>query len=158
MAEPKDSDNQAVVPETQPAEADNQYPIETAEETDVNRSWPMLAALAVAALAFAVLVVLAGRWAYNHWHHKGVSTTASTSSVAQRPNFDNSGSNPASKGGGSGSPSSGSSSNNNQGKTGTTPSQLPNNGPGDVVALFIATSLLAYVLHFTLSRRAEKQP
>lgn len=40
------------------------------EEVHTEQNWPMLAALAVFALAFATLVVLSGRWAYNHWHTK----------------------------------------------------------------------------------------
>jgi hypothetical protein len=53
-------------PETQVIETSRET--ETVEETSRQPNWPMLIALAVFALAFATLVALASRWAYNHWH------------------------------------------------------------------------------------------
>jgi hypothetical protein len=45
------------------------YPIEIGKQTHRHHNWPMLAALMVGALAFAVLVVIGGRWVYHTTKH-----------------------------------------------------------------------------------------
>lgn len=40
-------------------------PVEATDSEQTPRNWPMLAALAIATLAFAVLVIISASWAYN---------------------------------------------------------------------------------------------
>jgi hypothetical protein len=56
----------------------------TVEAVHSQQNWPMLAALAVFALAFAVLIALGARAAYHHWH-KTSSPAASTTAPAPPP-------------------------------------------------------------------------
>lgn len=56
------------------------------EEVHAEQNWPMLAALAIFALAFAVLIVLVARWAYHHWSEPAVP--ASSQSLPQPPPTD----------------------------------------------------------------------
>lgn len=81
------TDNREVERETtvQNEASANQYPIETVEETHVHRNWPMLIALIIAALAFAVLVVFAGRWVYHKVHHNTVVAPANTKELPKPP-------------------------------------------------------------------------
>ncbi|HVO86325.1 MAG TPA: hypothetical protein VMT23_01150 [Candidatus Binatia bacterium] len=64
------------------------YHIESSDQTPAptSKSWPMLVALIVAALAFAVLIVLGGRWAYDHWHK--VPAAASSKDLPPPPPSD----------------------------------------------------------------------
>jgi hypothetical protein len=144
----------------QPVDTDNQSPIETEPEHTTQRNWPMLLALFVAALAFAVLVVFTGRWVYHSVHNKstvkpapansksltksptGESGASNSGSVA-KPNTSTSGS-----AGNSGSSTSTNSTNSNQ---------ISNTGPGDIVAIFAISSFAAASLHYIISLRKQSQ-
>lgn len=55
------------------------------EEVHAAQNWPMLIALAIFALAFATLVVLTARWAYDHWHHSVKPAPARTEDLPPPP-------------------------------------------------------------------------
>lgn len=149
--------------------------VEYGEESAAKR-WITLLIYIVCALAVAVLVVLAGRWVYHKVHNtsgpnpapvapqgtnqglsapnnakKSQSGSSSGNSTPNNSNNKNSGSNSNSS----------SNTNNPGGKTtqpSPSPSNLPNNGPGDVVALFVGSSLIAGGLHYMVSqRRASRE-
>ncbi len=117
-------------------DSEKQYPIDSEQETNVRRSWPMLLALAIAALAFAFLVVLTGRFVYHKLHHIVTPAPAQTKNLP-RPSFD------------SGTNSSSNSSTSSANK------QLANSGPGDVVAIFAVASFAAASLHYIISLRKQ---
>jgi hypothetical protein len=60
----------------------------TVEQVHAEQNWPMLVALAVFALAFAVLIALGGRWAYHHWHKSIKTVPASTKALPPPPPAD----------------------------------------------------------------------
>ena len=60
------------------------YPAEVRRASQHGRSWPMLVALIIAALAFAIIVAVSGRWAYHHWH-KQTLAPASTQDLPTPP-------------------------------------------------------------------------
>ena len=126
----------------QPVGPNNQQTIATEQEPASRQNWPMLLALTIAALAFAILVVFGGRFIYHKLHHPLNPAPASSSSL---PKSFSSSSAPTS---GSVTKPGSSSSSTNQ--------QLANSGPGDVVAIFVASSFAAASLHFIVSLR--KQP
>jgi cytoskeletal protein RodZ len=124
----------------------------------------------VLALAVAALVVFAGRWVYHKVSNNSnpAPTTISTPNPSQNtatspptasptptpspaPTSKAPATTPATP------PSSSSSSTNKKSPTATTPTPtpttLPNNGPGEMIALFIGTSFAAAFLHFTVKLR-----
>jgi hypothetical protein len=126
------------------------------------RRWPVLVMYIVAALLVATAVVFAGRWIYDTTSNNSDNTSVSTKQGIKSTN-------PSPQ-----APAQTAAPNSSSGKAGTTPppsssasgnnrpasppaGNLPNNGPGEVVALFIGTSLVAAVLHyaFTLKRSVE---
>ena len=128
----QDSEDRAL----QPVDSENQHPIETEREVTVHRSWPTLLALAIAALAFAILVVLGGRFVYHKLHHNVTPAPAQTKDLPKPP---------------TGAASSGGSS------TSGTNKQLVDSGPGDTVAIFAASSFAAASLHYIVSLRKQTQ-
>jgi cytoskeletal protein RodZ len=116
----------------------------------------------VLALVVAALVVLAGRWVYHRVSNnsgpapttiapKGVKqgvTTPTPSPSTKTPAYTNPAPTPP--------PSSSSGGAKNPAPTTSptpTPTALPNNGPGEAVALFLGTSFVAAFLHFTIKLR-----
>lgn len=66
-------------------ELPNTHPVEVAPEARA-RNWPMLVALLIAALAFAILVVLAARWVYhNTKNDQPYVAPASTNDIPKAP-------------------------------------------------------------------------
>jgi hypothetical protein len=59
-------------------------PVEASDSEAPSRNWPMLAALAIAALAFAVLVGVSATWLY-HKLHKDSGPSNSVQSLPQPP-------------------------------------------------------------------------
>lgn len=118
-----------------------------------HRRWLMLVFYFVLALAVAVLVVIGGRFIYHKVHKTNTvapagnvpSNTTAPSTAPQAPNPPANQNQTNTNQGTSSSPSSG--------QTAQTPSQLPNNGPGDVVALFLGTALIVGGLHFIYQLR-----
>lgn len=114
------------------------------------RRWPVITMYMAMALVVAAIVVLAGSWIYKKATHqspkvnKPVSGNQGQGPAAPPTNT------PASN------PPSGASSNQNTQTTPTTPNgQLPNNGPGDVIAIFIGTALAVGGLHFLYNLRKQ---
>jgi cytoskeletal protein RodZ len=135
----------------------------------------------VLALAVATLVVFAGRWVYHkvsndsgptptavapqNTNQGNTSTAPNTAAPSSgSPNSSSSGSSsankaPATSNNPTPAPSPGTGSSNGSTKhpsTSTpapTPAALPNNGPGEVIALFAATTLVAGTLHFVAASR-----
>ena len=114
-----------------------------ANDIRVHRSGPtILRALAVVIIVAAVAlgVVLIARSIYHHAHHP--ARTA------------NSGNNTSSKISGSQKSTSGSETANNKSNKSSRPSaEVPDTGPGNVLALFVGASLAAAGLHFIISLR-----
>lgn len=118
------------------------------EEHRSDRSWPMILFYIALALLVALIVVLAGRFIYHKVHKNQSKSTTTTSSV--------SGSGTAS--GSSTSQTSAPATTTPAPTTTTTPAntgQLPNNGPGDVVALFVGVTLAAAGLHYIYQLRRQ---
>jgi hypothetical protein len=95
------------------------------------------------ALAFAILVVLFGRWVY-HRIHKSNQPAPSTNQTNVTP------ATPSTPQNQSPNPNPNTSQSNPQ------PTQVANTGPGNVIALFVGTAILVGGIHFVLSvRRAS---
>ena len=116
------------------------------------RRWPLILSYLVLALVFATLLVFGGRWIYHKVHKP-------TSGVYVKPEATNklpptqSGSKTKK------STAAGGNKSNSSSSTKTSPrasSNLPNNGPGNVAALFVTTVIVASGLHYIYQlRRAE---
>lgn len=124
------------------------YPHEFHERE--GRHWPVALVYIVMAFLVALLVVFAGRWIYRKAIHSTTNTTKSgipdQSKVPAVPPANTPPNNP----------SSGVSNNQNTQTTPTTASgQLPNNGPGDVIAIFVGTALAVGGLHFLYNLRRQ---
>lgn len=111
------------------------------------RHLPTLVGYILAAFLVAIAVVWFGRWLYQKTTHKIPQPTpaANTNKVPAQPT-----NNPPAN-----STSSGSSTNVSPGSGSNTAtnSQLPNSGPGDVVAIFIGASVVVGGLHYIYSLR-----
>ncbi|HVX58935.1 MAG TPA: hypothetical protein VG964_04380 [Candidatus Saccharimonadales bacterium] len=118
-----------------------------------NEPWFSWAIRIVVAIIVIVVLVFGGRWLHHKLQHKTNSQGATTAGQTERPNFNNQ----------SGAKSNGSSSSNKSDKSGSKSSsgtaagpglksgnnqQLANTGPGDVVAIFLATSFAVAMLHY----------
>ncbi len=130
------------VPQAPPEPPQAPPPLDFEEHRE--RRWLMLLVYFLVALAVAVLVVLGGRWAYRSLTHKNKpapvqpagdqtpqppASTPTPSPATPQPSTPQ-GSDQA--------------------------AQLPNNGPGDVIALFIGVSIIVAGLHYIVSlRRAD---
>lgn len=107
------------------------------------RRWPVILIYIILAFLAAVAIVFAGRWIYHKTTHQTAKTTkpeaADTSKLPAAPPGNNS-------------------ANTNPSTTkSTTPTngQLPNNGPSDVVAIFVGTALAVGGLHFIYTLRKQ---
>jgi cytoskeletal protein RodZ len=113
--------------------------------------WLILLAALVAVLIISTGLVFAGRWVYRSVHHKSaqppVSQPVSTNKTAypKRPSGSGTQNTPQPSPTTQPSPSA----SNNQ--TGS----LPQNGPGNVVALFVGTALTAAGLHYLVNLRRQ---
>lgn|SRR3989338_1682345 len=110
------------------------------------RRWLMLIVYFLMALAVAILVVFGGRWAYRAITHNDKPATTNQpagNNVPQQP-----------------SPTPSTPATPTPQPT-TTPSQttqttqLPNNGPGDIAAIFIGTTVIVGGLHFIYNLRKQ---
>jgi len=113
-----------------------------AEEPKRVLNWPVIMELVAATLVIAILLTLAGRWAYHSWHGNGVvPAPASTKNLPQPPSGSTN----------SGTSTSGSLSNNSS--TSSANGQMPNTGPGNIATIFLASSFAAGSLHYVYTRR-----
>lgn len=107
------------------------------------RRWPVILVYTLLAFLVAVAVVFAGRWVYRKATHQTTKTTSTNQGgVPAAPTA----SAPANN------PPSGASSNQTPTSTNV---QLPNNGPGDVIAIFVGTALAVGGLHFLYALRRQ---
>ena len=119
--------------------------------------WLHLLLYLITALIFAFFLVLGGRWVYHKTHHTNqVAKAPATNTVPAAPSSKSSNqvaakpSTPSASSNNSNSSASGSAS---ASKSNSSSSSLPNNGPGDTVAIFIVTSLGAAALHYIVTAR-----
>lgn len=111
-----------------------------------NRRWPVLLVYTILALLVAVMVVFAGRWIYRKTtNHTAKTTTTNQGNVPAAPPTNTESNNPTN-----------SNSTGAEGKPITTNGQLPNNGPGDVVAIFVGATLVVGGLHYLYGLRRQK--
>ncbi|MBI2589034.1 hypothetical protein HYW35_02425 [Candidatus Saccharibacteria bacterium] len=127
------------------------------------RRWPIVVAYLLAALIVAVIVVYLARWIYHKTTHQTTKPVpaANTSKVPEAPvttvtpnQTPSSATTPSS--GTSPDSSSGAVANQNQTPQSGANGQLPNSGPGDVVAIFLGVSLIFGGLHYLLSLRRSR--
>jgi cytoskeletal protein RodZ len=147
--------NVAVEPQPEPRYHTASLPV---EKTEHGQTWLRTLAVILVGLVLVVLIVLLARWIYHRSHH-AVAPQPSTTSLQSPANSSAkkaSGAQPSNNAG-SAAPSSGSSSATTtpQPTTTGTNSQITNTGPGDVAAIFVATSLAAAGLHYILSLRRQ---
>jgi hypothetical protein len=108
---------------------------------DERYGWVALILYALGAFVIAVALVFGVRWIYRSIHHSNQTTAPQPVSVSQ----------PTKK---SKSSSSSNSSHQSQSDSDSNGSQsLPDNGPGDVAALFVGTSAVAAGLHYFVRTR-----
>lgn len=116
------------------------------------RHLPTLVGYILAAFLVAIAVVWFGRWLYQKTTHKTTqpAPTANTSKVPDQPTNNTTAGQTT-----SGSPTFTSSTNTNNNSTSNTStnSQLPNSGPGDVIAIFIGASVVFGGIHYLFSLR-----
>lgn len=106
--------------------------------------WLRLVVYGLAAFVVAIALVFGGRWLYRSIHH-------SPGQVVQQPSNTPKLTTPKSPP----SPSSGSQTPSNTSPSPNSNTKLPQNGPGDVVALFVGTSLAAAGLHYLFQLRRQ---
>jgi|SRR5581483_4241603 len=105
------------------------------------RRWPVIILILLAALLISVGVVFLGRWIYRSAHdHNSKPTTA----VQQKQAASNT--RPTESGAGKSSAPS-------QKKTQSTSNTLPNNGPGNLAAIFTAATVLSAGTHYIIRSR-----
>lgn len=120
-------------------------------------AWLRALSMILVAIILVVLIVLFARWVYHKAHHSDIQTKPATSQ--QQSGASSSSTEQGQSSGGSSSNNSSSSSptntNNTPPSSGNTPNQLPNNGPGNVAAVFVGTSLAAAGLHYVITSRRD---
>jgi cytoskeletal protein RodZ len=137
-----------------PSESQVEYPNRS------GRRWPVLVAYIIAALLVATAVVFIGRWIYHQTSDSQNTSNVSTKQGAKSSNppaqqpAQTAAPNPTSNNGAAPSPTA----KNNTATPPPAPStgSLPNNGPGEVVALFVGTSAIAAMLHYTVILKRTK--
>jgi hypothetical protein len=160
MAEQQADNSQEVAPSTPPPlpivqqEVNNEPDAEpyyqtTDFEPATDRRWPSLVGYALVAVLVAVLLVLGSRWTYHKLSHKSSDNVAvNNNKTYQQPKTNPT--TPPAKTTPSPTPT--------PTPTPTAPGQgsnLPNNGPGGTVAIFIASTFVASALHYVVSARRQ---
>lgn len=102
----------------------------------------------VAAIVIIVLLVLGGRALHHHLKKDNNTPTVTTTSKITSTTSGTNGASGSSTNSSGSNPSSNSSNSNKP-----APTQVPNTGPGDVVAIFLAVTFAAYLLHLGLTSR-----
>jgi uncharacterized membrane protein YgcG len=141
-------------------------------DTGGGKRWVALLIYLVLALVVATLVVLAGRWVYHKVSNNSGPTPTAVAPQSTKQGTSTSPASPAPSGSGSGNSSQNKSSGNSSGGSSNPsgssssggsstpspqPTSLPNNGPGQVIALFAGTTFVAATLHYLgAMRRAAK--
>lgn len=115
--------------------------------SNTGRRWPMLFVALAAALIIALGLFYGGRWAYRSIF----SDDEPAIPAEQTAKEDNTSTQPQA----TPQPTPAPSTSPGNGGAAATPDRLPNNGPGEVVALFIGTSLAAAGLHYIVTLRRQ---
>jgi cytoskeletal protein RodZ len=113
------------------------------------RKWLQLIGYILMALIIALILVFGVRWIYRSVTHKSDTSTTSTQDQSQYPN--NTTPQPGTTKTPTTTPTTAPTTTPSTSSTSTT--NLPNNGPGDVVAIFLASSIAAAGLHYIISVR-----
>jgi|SRR5581483_7720779 len=124
--------------------------------------WVHVLLYIIVSLIFAFFLVLGGRWLYHKTHHANKVTPAPASNnvpsepQSSKPNTSKQQANsnvtktaPSTTKPTTPNPQPSTQSSNNTGK-------LPNNGPGNVIGIFVGTSLAVATLHYILSSRTVR--
>jgi hypothetical protein len=143
-----------------PSESQVEYP------NRPGRRWPVLVVYIIAALLVATAVVFAGRWVYHKVSNSDKTTSVSTregiKSTNPSPQAPAQSAEPKNPSGNSGTAAPPSSSSRPSATTppsksssppSPSPGSLPNNGPGEVIALFIVSSVAAAGLHYVVTTK-----
>jgi hypothetical protein len=104
---------------------------------DERYRWVVLALYAIAAFLVAVALVFGARWIYRSIHNNNEQTVKQPVSTNQNPQQ----------------PAPPTPTTNTPSQPNNSTNDLPNNGPGDVVALFIGSSAVAAGLHYLVWAR-----
>lgn len=121
-----------------------QYEFHESEE----RRWPAVLMYIVLAFLVAAAIVFAGRWVYD----KLTDNKAQPAAPATTEQTQGQGTTPAPPAAPApSSPAAGA----NQNRPVASNGQLPNNGPGDVIAIFVGTAAVIGGLHFIYARRQK---
>lgn len=133
-------------------------PIVTQVHRREGRRWTILATYLIVALLVAAGVVFGGRWIYHKVHksNNAQPAPASGGKVPQAPTSTNKQSG-ASSSTNKPSTSSGQSSSSQPPTSTPQGGQITNTGPGDVIAIFVASSLAAAALHYIISLRRSRE-
>ncbi len=116
-----------------------------------SRRWPVILMYIILAFVVALLVVLAGRWIYRTATHQTAKTTKpGTSDNNKLPPAAPTGNQQPGSGATNSSASSAPTAGQNQ-----TNGKLPNNGPGNVAAIFVGTAIVVGGLHFLYNLRKQ---
>ena len=131
------------VPTPPPIPPASQYEFHEHED----RRWPVVLMYIILAFLVAAAIVFAGRWVYDKLTGSKAQPTPTTTEQTQGQGT--APSPPASSS--PSSPEAGA----NQNVPVATSGQLPNNGPGDVIAIFVGTAAIVGGLHFIYSLRKK---
>lgn len=129
-------------------------PLSDLEEERQGRRWLMLIVYFLMALAVAILVVVGGRWIYRSVTDKNEPAPTTTTNqpagqnVPQAPGASQPPQSPDSQPSDSGTAPA-------PGQGNTQAGQLPDNGPGNIAALFVGVALVTGGLHYIYSLRRQ---
>lgn len=138
-------------------------PVKPAEEGE---SPPVAIISIIGAIILIVLLVLLGRFIYHKVNSPSAENTSGTGQVTvqtplrvnKQPSSRNSSGSSSSSNSSSGSSSSSSSSSSNNGASSiSSTGKLPNNGPGDVIGIFVSTTFAAAGLHYIVTLRRSNR-
>lgn len=153
-----------------PQEIQDYYQSERRERTGI--AWLLALGTLLTTIALAILLFFGGRWAYRKIANR--NNNGNSSQVAQQPTETTAPANESaqeSDGGQSGASTGTSSTSTNTPSTSTTPttqtqgqpqtrganSDLPNTGPGDVLAVFAITTALGTAAHYAATTRKNEE-
>lgn len=147
--------------ENVPVEAEPRYVSKTAslpaEKTEHGQAWLRILVISLATIVIIVLIVLFSRWVYQKINQKDQPAPAATQQTpAESSRNAQEDSQPAGNAGGGSGPSTTPQANPNTPGANSPP--IANTGPGDVVAIFVGTTLAAGGLHYLISMRKNHKP
>lgn len=141
-----------------PLEIQEYYQTERRERAGV--AWLLALGTLLITVGLATLLFFGGRWAYRKIADRNDSKDGQTSQVAQSPGEstdDQSASGDSGEDSSTGTSSTSTSVGNTAGRASTPAAgaDLPDTGPGDVVAIFTVATSVSALAHYTFTRRNE---